>query len=269
MRGAVRVGSTVAILGLLGWLFTGHHVSTDAERELLMEAMASALFNGFLFWMVYLALEPWVRRYWPQSLISWSRLLEGRFRDPMIGRDVLVAVPLGLAWALLLWVVGFIVLHRGGPLTGGYINLSDFLGARAIVGETLNRMAFDIVSALMVFSVLLLARKLVRKEWLAAAVTIVIFAVIENASGGDPYYFFPLYAAILTVLVFVLLRFGFLASVLTSFVGMTALNLYITIDFSAWWGESSLVAVVLLIGLALWGFKVALGGRKIALTGAA
>jgi hypothetical protein len=111
MRGAVRVGSAVAILGLLGWLFTAHHVSTDAERELLGEAMASALFSGFLFWVVYLALEPWVRRYWPQALISWSRLLDGRFRDPMIGRDLLFAVPFGLAWALLLWVVGFIIVH--------------------------------------------------------------------------------------------------------------------------------------------------------------
>jgi serine/threonine-protein kinase len=263
MRGAIRVGLAVAILGFLGWLFKAHHLSTDAERELLGEAIASALFNGFLYWIVYLALEPWVRRFWPQSLISWSRLLEGRFRDPMIGRDLLFAVPFGLAWALLLWVVGFVIVHTGGPLIGGGFNPSDFLGGRAIAGQLISQVADEIVSALRLFLVLLLARKLLRKPWLAAAATIAIFAVIENASGGDSYAIFPLYAAIFTVLTVVLLRFGFLAALLTSFIGDAALHLFITTDFSAWWGESSLVAVVLLIGLALWGFKLALGGRPL------
>ncbi|HYK60184.1 MAG TPA: serine/threonine-protein kinase [Bryobacteraceae bacterium] len=269
MRGAIRVGLAVSILGFLGWLFKAHHLSTDAERELLGEAIASALFSGFLYWIVYLALEPWVRRFWPQSMISWSRLLDGRFRDPMIGRDLLFAVPFGLAWALLLWVVGFVIVHTGGPLIGGGFNPSGFLGGRAIAGELLSQVADEIVSALRLFLVLLLARKLLRKPWLAAAATIAIFAVIENASGGDSYAIFPLYAAIFTVLTVVLLRFGFLAALLTSFIGDAALHLYSTTDFSAWWGESSLVAVVLLIGLALWGFKVALEGRKIAPTGGA
>jgi hypothetical protein len=111
--------------------------------------------------------------------------------------------------------------------------------------------------------VLLLARKLLRKEWLAAAATVGIFSVIQNTQTGDSYSIFPLYAAMNTIPVVLLLRFGFLASVLTSFVGYSALNLYITTDFSAWWGESSLVAVALLIGLALGGFRLALGGRPL------
>ncbi len=40
--------------------------------------------------MIYIALEPSVRRYWPRLLISWSRLMAGDFRDPMVGRDLLV-----------------------------------------------------------------------------------------------------------------------------------------------------------------------------------
>ena len=49
---------------------------------------ASALMMGFndavRYWLYYLALEPYVRRLWPQALISWSRVLAGRVRDPLV-----------------------------------------------------------------------------------------------------------------------------------------------------------------------------------------
>ena len=31
-----------------------------------------------IVWLAYLGIEPWIRRHWPTSLISWSRLLVGR-----------------------------------------------------------------------------------------------------------------------------------------------------------------------------------------------
>src|SRR5579864_73700 len=64
-------------------------------------AMATSLFNGTLFWMIYLALEPYVRRHWPHSIISWSRLIDGKVRDPAVGRDVLFGVVLGTLWTTI------------------------------------------------------------------------------------------------------------------------------------------------------------------------
>jgi hypothetical protein len=49
-----------------------------------------------------------VRRRWPARLISWSRLLAGGFRDPLVGRDVLVGCLLatfGIAIENLGWFV--------------------------------------------------------------------------------------------------------------------------------------------------------------------
>ena len=40
-------------------------------------------------WICYMALEPYVRRYWPRTMISWSRLVKGHCRDPLLGRDLL------------------------------------------------------------------------------------------------------------------------------------------------------------------------------------
>src|ERR1700720_3975586 len=51
--------------------------------------------------VIYLAVEPYFRRRWPRMLIGWSRLMAGRFRDPMIGRDALIGVVAGAAAGIL------------------------------------------------------------------------------------------------------------------------------------------------------------------------
>ena len=53
-------------------------------------------------WLFYLGIEPAVRRRWPQLLVGWTRLLDGRWRDPLVGRAVLS----GLLFALVVLVLG-------------------------------------------------------------------------------------------------------------------------------------------------------------------
>jgi len=57
-------------------------------------------------WILYLALEPIVRRRWPDSIISWSRLLAGRLRDPLVGRDILIGCLAGVLLA-----AGLMAIH--------------------------------------------------------------------------------------------------------------------------------------------------------------
>ena len=44
--------------------------------------------NAAVFWMLYVALEPFARRYTPEMLFSWTRLMRGEIRDPRVGRDI-------------------------------------------------------------------------------------------------------------------------------------------------------------------------------------
>ena len=53
-----------------------------------------------LAYVFYLAIEPYARRLWPRMLVSWVRVLEGRFRDPLVGRDVLLGACGGALVAL-------------------------------------------------------------------------------------------------------------------------------------------------------------------------
>ena len=51
-----------------------------------------------------LALEPWVRRKWPRTMISWTRYTSRGASDPLVGRDLLYGTVLGailtVGWCL-------------------------------------------------------------------------------------------------------------------------------------------------------------------------
>src|SRR5207249_1641223 len=57
-------------------------------------------FPALAAWLIYLGVEPFLRRRWPHRLIGWTRLLEGRFADPLVGREVLLGFLAGAGIAL-------------------------------------------------------------------------------------------------------------------------------------------------------------------------
>ena len=91
---------------MLYWLFQAHHVAGIGELAMILMTLARALLRGVVVCAAYLALEPYLRRLWPHSLIGWNRLLRGRFRDGIVGRDVLI----GVAAAVAAVVLGVIVI---------------------------------------------------------------------------------------------------------------------------------------------------------------
>ena len=98
-RGAVRVALFIVVTELTAWVLGYHHVA-DVRVELFSFSAiaADAVFLGVMLWIVYAALEPYARRFWPDMLLGWSRLLAGRVRDPRVGRDVLLGLVFGLIW---------------------------------------------------------------------------------------------------------------------------------------------------------------------------
>jgi hypothetical protein len=81
-------------------------------------------------WLLYVALEPYVRRRWPERIIAWSRLLAGGYRDPLVGRDLLIGVVCGggmilcgmLAFAGLGWLgrPAELTLNPGNTFIGAH-----------------------------------------------------------------------------------------------------------------------------------------------------
>ena len=94
--GAIRLAALIFSLHMALWVFQAHFSSAGNFVYLLFIAISTALLWGGTVWVLYLAIEPYVRRYWPQAIISWTRVLAGRWRDPLVGRDVLYGAVLGI-----------------------------------------------------------------------------------------------------------------------------------------------------------------------------
>ncbi len=77
------------------------HSTTSEEIETFWRVVAVAGINSGLAWILYLALEPWVRRRWPHTMIGWTRYVAKGFRDPLVGRDLLIGAAAGALFAVI------------------------------------------------------------------------------------------------------------------------------------------------------------------------
>ena len=100
-QGSFRIALVVFVLQMLLWVCYEHFVPAVGTVGMLILAVSSSLFMAAMVWTLYMALEPYVRKFWPQTIISWSRILTGKIRDPLVGRDVLFGVLLGLTWIVI------------------------------------------------------------------------------------------------------------------------------------------------------------------------
>ena len=263
-KGAFRVALFVLVAYTLAGLLRADHVANfGSELWILIKAFAFPCFWAAQVWLLYMALEPYVRRRWPQMLISWKRLLSGRFRDPLVGRDVLLGAVTGLA-ALAVFMVGFVAPgpFGRGPLTSGPMLDGSLLSSLRQAGFRVLVNLFSAVLYGMVFLFMFaLLRMLLRVRWLAAAVWCLLIST--PMMGQDPAVEWMLTLARSLLMLAVLLRGGLLPLVVTLYFFFSLVEVPLTLDVTAWYAFQGLPVVVVLIGLTVFGFHTSLGGKPI------
>ena len=212
--------------------------------------------------MFYLALEPFVRRRWPQTLISWTRLLAGDARDPLVAGHMLLGVTFAVALAMLQNGMGWYQFQTQGvlALNGNRIGTLDATRMAAMLATGLIQPAAIVMGLLFL---LILLRLVLRYTWVAVAAVVALGAVVAWSGGaaGVPDAFARVVS--LSLLLWVTLRFGILPGTLIALVSTLVGTLPLTSDFSAWYASRGLTAVALTLVLAVWSFRNALGGRKV------
>jgi hypothetical protein len=155
-RGAWRVGLYIGVVMLVSAV-VGGFTGPDGWFPLSAAPVASGLF----FALAYLAIEPWTRRLWPHVIITWTRVIAGRWRDPLVARDVLAAVTCVTASYALLRLVQFAALRAGEPplppqteLNFG-ISLTQLLGGSVMLSAMVRPLTTGLwVSVVLFFSAL-------------------------------------------------------------------------------------------------------------------
>jgi serine/threonine-protein kinase len=249
---------------MMEWLLLTHHVGVIEEFSKVLTAMSGALFNAALLWTQYMALEPYVRRRWPQSLISWTRVLTGGLNDSVVGGHILMGIALGVGYTLLFAVDT--IVSEVSSATVRFDQTSQLLGPRTIIGNAagmIGENAFPIAFGLLFLFFLL--RAVLRRSWLAAVVVVVLGATqaFLPATGQAALVFAVFGAIIWGFAVLILMRFGVLPLLLAIFVSTILGNNPLTTDFSVWYASSMFTALAIVLAITLWSFRTALGGRKL------
>lgn len=261
-RGALRISAFAFVASFASALLTAHGVPALAqEGTALVRAMAQALFGAALLWLCYIALEPFVRRQWPELLISWTRLLSGNFRDPVIGRDLLVGVLSGSVAALVIHFAN--ALPTWFNLPGQTAVPTDTLALGApqdVLGFVLQGFPAALFSAFVIILILFLTRALLRRYWLSVAVTgILLF--LASPKGENLAVEAPLDLVVTFVFMFVALRFGMLALTVLFFTFGLSLFVPVTLDLSKWYAPHSLFLLGVLLAMMIYGLRVATGNK--------
>jgi len=259
-RGASRLAAFMSVVLLALWLSDVHLAASIGFLAMFLLAICTSVFYGVLLWTLYVALEPFVRRHWPQVLVSSTNALTGRLRDPVVGRDVLLGTALGAAWVIMIRGVDLVVGHRAIADFPGAVEVLS--GLRSTAGVVLEAAPYAIRNVLLYFFLLFVLRVILRRDWAAWIAFATIFGLLSALSNETH----PWIGALNSVLyfgsgAFVVVRWGLLSYAVAHFFSTLLIVLPATTDASAWYFGDVLLLLGVAVGLVAWGFYTSLGGR--------
>jgi hypothetical protein len=266
-KGAFRLAACLLGANTVVWLLRAHHVPDQSEMTLFFTVFAWNLFLSAALWIVYIALEPYLR---PHMIVSWVRLLDGRFRDPLVGRDSLIGMMAGTLVGILInvWVVGG---QWAGVMTASPSSAFDWGAQAGLLGGMRYSFAtlFDAASVLVVpllhMVVLLLLRLLVRRQGLAVAAYLILYFLAGSPIylAGNPWLGCTIFALLATIALTVLFRVGILGLAAAFFASNLLLIFPMTFRLSSWYATHMLVGLGAFAAVAGWSFYISLAGRPV------
>ena len=263
-RGAFRVAAFSWTVSYIGWIFGASHVPTLAgEIRLFIGQLARVFLSAGILWLFYIALEPYMRRHWPERIVSWSRVLAGGWRDPLVGRDILAGLGIGV-WIIPLSLANNLAQAQlGTPKPPDIIHLNTLLGLSKLIQELAGSILPSLVQGVGLLFVLLLLTILLRREWIAASVLWLLYTAGLGLAFGSSVADVAYFGAAAAAHIFIMMRFGLLAFIVAHACLLHSERYPLTTDFSAWYAPYSHFAVLGMLAVAGYGFYLSLAGQPL------
>ncbi len=268
LRGGLKLITFVFSAVLISQIIIADHVPTIwGELSIIYEATSIAIILAIFTGLLYIALEPFVRRYWSETLISWNRVMKGDFRDPMVGRDILGGSLCGAGHVTAIFLGHIIVQSYLGnyEFVNGTISIQSLNGTSGLIAFVLDHMADSILTGLILLFLAFLFYRLTGNKFFGA-LSIGILALI-----GQSLFFIlnihPLVALVSIIVsacyVISLWKFGLLGLVSNQFFFILIYVVPYTFDTSVFYFPTSVLATILVLGLAVYSFYISIAGQSI------
>ena len=257
--GAFRAALIFFVCSVISLVFAAHHSLRFIDELIIVSwHMAQATFWALVTAAIYLALEPIVRKRWPQILISWTRLLSGRISDPMVGRDVLVGAATAtlavLAWQATLLIAG---------ITGFFTTPSTLGPARFVVAWFAYTLAEALLRGVGLVILLVLVRAVISNDVGASLLTALLIAALTLGDTYGPWWLRAFYAVSASLAGVMLARhLGLLAVMSYVFFVLIQQRMPLTLDSEAWYFGRSMVVILMLFAIIASAFRISVGARR-------
>ena len=259
-RGAAVVAGVTFISSMLLWVLGAEHVATPWELQLVMVGAAQAVLFAGLVWLAHMAIEPYARRRWPDSLISWTRLQIGRFRDPLVASHFLA----GMTAYLIVNMLMMPLLFGSDPNPSFPPYLSALSSGAFPIQVFLTALRLSVISVEGMLLLVVVLRMTLRNDWIADGLA----GVLIGFATGPPTAWTNTHLAPWWVLAFVLRgyvglwllrRFGLLAMWAAWFAGGI---LVIFIAPNSWYAGRVMAVLVMAAAMAAWALWVILSANR-------
>ena len=262
MRGGLRAAAFIFCVMFLS-LVLGAHFTKLYLGERVSNMLSTAAWNALVFLTMYLASEPYVRRYWPLPLISWQRLVDGQWRDSLVARDVAGGLLIGTFSALKDRL--FVLLVHHGPPAVSPPFLSSLGSSGQAVSWVLHVPGEALSYALGALFGVLLARVFIKRGVIYFPIFAASLALaMAPRSGNDVVDFIN--GLIGAVLMLAALHEGGILMVALAWGSYHLLQgLPLTLDFGAWYAGGATLTAVALIAIVAYAFSCTVArGRALA-----
>jgi len=264
LRGAgVLAGIIIGVEILAAILAAGQggHPLSGAKLTMLgsvVEIVVGALSVS----LCYVGLEPLVRRYRPQALIAWNRLLAGRVADRTVGWSMLVGAVAGSLLAAVSEIDRLTVSRLGLDMTWGSVG-ADQLNAVVSLGRlfstALKELDGAIVGALLAAVLFVLFSRLIKVRIFAVILFVVVIALFYGIDSGShlPVSILTLGLASGAMVLVLLYRFGLLTLVISVLCHGLIVAYPMTVTRGVWFAQGGYFAIGLVFVIGLVGALLA------------
>ena len=266
-RGAFRTAAIVFVCQMLeNTLRARHYADLGLEWLRVQGVITAPLINAGIAWLVYIALEPYARRFWPELLIGWTRLVSGRIRDARVGRDFLVGAAIGTVAALLVSLLEVLPLALGRDATALLPGASILLGNRFTIAAVLGAVVPAFNNALQCLAAAVFLRIFVKRTWLVFVLSMALIlpiAMTNLFTGQNAALQMPIFLSGVALMFIVLLRFGLLALVI-AFLTMRLAELFpLTLNMTHPYAGASVMVMLFTIALSVYGYYASRGNEPL------
>jgi serine/threonine-protein kinase len=258
-RGAARLALFYTLMLLLTMALGSHYEVGPRLLDQFMVDFGSGLFLVTLLAAGYLALEPILRRSYPEMFVSWVRALDLRFSDPRVGRDLLVGVVAGVGLVAVRYGVQELEQWLPGrPATPAWpfetemrlFQLADVTRGVTVLPGAVLRALIDTLQLLVLILLALRITRHPRAVMVLAWVLMLLFSGLDGTAGV--WFMRLLGGGALLALAF---RYGPLAVAASGFASALLGRLPGTVDPAHWafgWVPFGAVCVLALAAAGAW-----------------